>query len=360
MKLHEQLARLSDEARAAIRSVEALEALEALEIRYLGRKGEIAGLMKELVGVPEKDRPKLGILANEIKQALERDLNEKRTKLRAAQVNAALASEREDVTEPGTCPPQGHLHLVTQAIREIEHIFGRAGFVRVRYPEVDWDTYAFEHLNMPPEHPARDEWETFFMDAPVHPKMGKMILTPHSTNGTARILEEMAPALKKGDAIRAINISKTYRRQMDVTHLPMFHQFDGVFVDKGVNLTHLLGILDYFVKNFFGADRRARIRPFHFRFTEPSFEVDVSCGVCGGTGKVAGTKCRPCKNGWVELGGAGMLHPNVLNAAKIDPEVYSGLAFGWGVERNYMMKGGLALDDIRTLYKNDLRFLQQF
>ncbi len=360
MTLQEQLTALSNDARAAIRETGTLEALEALEIKYLGRKGELPALLKGLAEVSNEERPKLGVLANEIKQALERDVNEKRTGLQGASINAALESEREDVTEPGIKPPQGHLHVVTQAIHEIESIFARAGFVRVRYPEVDWDTYAFENLNMPPEHPARDEWETFFMDAPVHPKLGKMILTPHATNGTARILEEMAPALKKGDAIRVVNIAKTYRRQSDMTHVPMFHQFDGAFVDKGVNLTHLLGILDYFVKNFFGADRKARIRPFHFRFTEPSFEVDVSCGICGATGKVNGAKCRACKNGWVEIGGAGMLHPNVLKAAKIDPEIYSGLAFGWGVERTYMMKEGLTIDDLRTLYKNDLRFLQQF
>lgn len=360
MTLQEQLEHLSNEARAAIREVGTLEALEALEIKYLGRKGELPALLKGLATVSNEERPKLGVLANEIKQALERDVNEKRTSLRGAGINAALETEREDVTEPGIKPPQGHTHLVTQAIQEIADIFSRAGFVRVRYPEVDWDLYAFENLNMPPEHPARDEWETFFMDAPVHPKFGKMILTPHSTNGTARILEEMAPALKKGDAIRVVNIAKDYRRQSDMTHVPMFHQFDGAYVDKGVNLTHLLGILDYFVKNFFGADRKARIRPFHFRFTEPSFEVDVSCGICGATGKVNGAKCRACKNGWVEIGGAGMLHPNVLKAAKIDPEIYSGLAFGWGVERTYMMKEGLTIDDLRTLYKNDLRFLQQF
>lgn len=360
MNLQEQLARLSNEARAAIRNASTLADLEQLEIKYVGRKGELQALMKELANVSNEERPKLGVLANEIKQALERDLSEKRAGLQAASINDALESEREDITEPGIKPTQGHLHVVTHAIREIEDIFNRAGFVRVRYPEVDWDTYAFENLNMPPDHPARDEWETFFMDAPVHPKMGKMILTPHATNGTARILEEMAPALKKGDAIRAINIAKTYRRQSDMTHVPMFHQFDGVFVAKGVNLTHLLGILDYFVKSFFGSERKVRIRPFHFRFTEPSFEVDVSCGVCGGTGKINGAKCRTCKHGWLELGGAGMLHPNVLKAAKIDSDVYSGLAFGWGVERTYMMKEGLTLDDIRVLYKNDLRFLQQF
>ncbi len=360
MDLKANLTALSNKAREAIKHAETLEALEALEVRYLGRKGELTALLKNLADVPAGERPVIGTLANEIKLALERDIIQRRDALRGAAVSSALQREREDVTEPGIAPPQGHLHLVTQAIRDIEAIFARAGFVRVRYPEVEWDLYAFEHLNMPPDHPARDEWETFFLDAPAHPKKGRMILTPHATSGTARLLEEMAPALKTGDSIRAINIAKTYRRQIDVTHVPMFHQFDGVYVDKGVNLTHLLGILDYFVKNFFGADRNVRIRPFHFRFTEPSFEMDVSCGICGGTGKINGEKCRSCKNGWVEIGGCGMLHPNVLKAAKIDPETYSGLAFGWGVERNYMMKEGLTLDDIRTLYKSDLRFLQQF
>ncbi len=360
MDLKAKLTALSNDARGAIKKAESLEALEILEVKYLGRKGELTALLKNLTDVPVAERPAIGTLANEIKLALERDVAEKRAGLRGAAVSSALEREREDVTEPGTPPPQGHLHIVSQAIRDIEGIFAKAGFVRVRYPEVEWDVYAFEHLNMPHDHPARDEWETFFMDAPTHSKLGKMILTPHATSGTARMLEEMAPQLKKGDAIRAINIAKTYRRQIDVTHVPMFHQFDGVYVDKGVNLTHLLGILDYFVKRFFGSNRKVRIRPFHFRFTEPSFEVDVSCGVCDGTGKVAGAKCRTCKHGWLELGGAGMLHPNVLRAAKIDPETHSGLAFGWGVERTYMMKEGLTLDDIRTLYKNDLRFLQQF
>jgi phenylalanyl-tRNA synthetase alpha chain len=183
-----------------------------------------------------------------------------------------------------------------------------------------------------------------------------MILTPHATSGTARCLAD------KEFPIRAINIAKTYRRQIDVTHAPMFHQFDGVYVDKGVSIADLKGILEYFVHNFFGPGRNVRIRPFHFRFTEPSFEVDITCGVCEGTGSMNNTtqKCRACKRGWVELGGAGVLHPNVLEAAGIDSTVYSGVAFGWGVERNYMMKEGTQLDDIRDIYKNDLRFLQQF
>jgi phenylalanyl-tRNA synthetase alpha chain len=344
MDLRQKLTKLAEEARIAIRRAEALEALEALEIQFLGRKGELTGLLKELATVTPDERKVVGVMANEIKMALERDVNERRATLQAQAIAMALEAEREDVTEPGLRPPEGHLHLVTQAIREFTKIFEEAGFTRVREPDVDWDWFAFEALNMPKDHPARDDWETFFVDAPASDKKheGKIVLTPHTTNGTARLLSEWKPP------IRAINISKTYRRQIDLTHIPMFHQFDGVYVDKGVNVTHLLGILDYFVKNFFGPERKVRIRPHHFRFTEPSFEIDIS------------TDTRMGKNGWLELGGAGMLNPNVLKAAGLDPNVYSGLAFGWGVERTYMMKEGLQLDDIRTLYKNDLRFLQQF
>ncbi|HVM90301.1 MAG TPA: phenylalanine--tRNA ligase subunit alpha [Verrucomicrobiae bacterium] len=344
MDLRQKLTKLAEEARAAVRKAEAIEDLEQLDVQFLGRKGELTGLLKELAGVTPDERKVLGIMANETKNALERDISERRAVLRERAVAAALAGEREDVTEPGERPPQGHTHLVSQAIAEFTKIFEAAGFTRVRQPEVDWDWYAFEALNMPKDHPARDDWETFFMDVPVSEKKheGKMILTPHTTNGTARLLAGQEPP------IRAITIGKTYRRQIDLTHVPMFHQFDGVYLDKGVNLTHLIGIMDYFVKNFFGPERKIRIRPHHFRFTEPSFEIDIS------------TDTRMGKNGWLELGGAGMLHPNVLKAAGIDPNVYSGLAFGWGVERTYMMKEGLQLDDIRTLYKNDLRFLQQF
>jgi phenylalanyl-tRNA synthetase alpha chain len=182
-----------------------------------------------------------------------------------------------------------------------------------------------------------------------------MVLTPHTSNSQVRELE-------RGQfPVRMINIAKCYRRQIDATHVPMFHQFEGLYVDKGVAITHLRGVLDYFAKEFFGPDRKIRLRPFHFRFTEPSFEIDVSCGVCGGTGLSADRqKCKMCKRGWLELGGAGMVHPNVLKAAKVDPKVYSGFAFGWGVERTYLMKEGMKIDDIRVLYKNDLRFAKQF
>jgi phenylalanyl-tRNA synthetase alpha chain len=181
-----------------------------------------------------------------------------------------------------------------------------------------------------------------------------MVLTPHTSSGQAR-------EMQKGKLpIRMINISKCYRRQIDVTHVPMFHQFEGLMIDRRVSVTHLKGVLDHFAQSFFGPGRVTRLRPYHFRFTEPSFEIDISCGLCGGTGMQGSQKCRLCKEGWLELGGAGMTHPNVLKAGGLDPEEWSGFAFGWGVERTMMMKDGIRLDDIRHLYRNDLRFLEQF
>ncbi|MEK7533611.1 MAG: phenylalanine--tRNA ligase subunit alpha, partial [Patescibacteria group bacterium] len=256
-------------------------------------------------------------------------------------------------------PTEGHLHIVTQAITEITRIFERIGFARVRHPEVDWDYYAFESLNMPANHPARDEWETFFIEYPGKPGRDphkqKIVLTPHTSNGQVREME-------KGKLpIRMINIAKCYRRQIDVSHTPMFHQFEGLYVDKDVSIGNLKGVFDYFVKQFFGSSRTTRLRPFHFQFTEPSFEVDINCGICLGTGKLAdGTVCKLCKAGWLELGGAGMVHPVVLRNGGVDPELYSGFAFGWGIERTSMMKSGTKLDDIRLLYSNDIRFLEQF
>jgi phenylalanyl-tRNA synthetase alpha chain len=202
---------------------------------------------------------------------------------------------------------------------------------------------------MPTSHPARDDWETFFVDAPVNPKLGKMVLTPHTSNGQVREMERLGKP-----PIRMINIAKCYRRQSDISHTVMFHQFEGLVVDTDINITHLKGTIDYFVKQFFGPNRKSRLRPYHFQFTEPSFEVDVTCDICLGKG------CKLCKEGWLELGGAGMVHPNVLKAGKIDPQKYTGFAFGWGVERTFMMKSGLKIPDLRLLYSNDIRFLNQF
>ncbi len=363
MTLIERYAIARDAFTTALRDARALADLDALEIRFLGRKGELAELMKQMAGASTEERPALGKAANETKQAMERALAVKRDALAAKENETRLAAEAEDVSEPGARPAQGHLHPMTHAIQEVSAIFERAGFARARYPEVEWDWYTFEALNMPKDHPARDEQETFLVDAPANKKFGKMILSTQATSGTARLLEEENPP------IRAFNITKTYRPESNATHTPMFHQIDAVVVDKGISIAHLRGVLDYFARSFFGPGRRTRLRPHHFRFTEPSFEIDVSCGLCNGTGyldvsrftfPVSSSRCRVCKRGWLELGGSGMLHPNVLKTAGIDPRVYSGLAFGWGMERVFMMKEGLKLDDMRALYQNDLRFLNQF
>ena len=328
--------------------------LEAVRIEFLGRKGTMVGLFSELAELKGEERKRAGQELNALKHYITVALEQKESELRYAALGNLAQAEKLDVTLPGTLPPLGHLHITTQAIEEITRIFSQIGFRRVRYPEIDWDWYPFEGLNMPKDHPARDEWETFFVDSPPNPKRGKMVLTPHSTSGDVHELE------KKKLPIRSINITKCYRRQSDISHVPMFHQFDGLYVDRDASVTHLKGVLDYFVRAFFGPERKARLRPYHFRFTEPSFEIDVSCGVCGGTGKIQNEKCRLCKSGWLELGGSGMLHPNVLKLAGLDPKEWKGFAFGWGVERNYMMKAGLKIDDIRVLYNNDLNFLEQF
>jgi phenylalanyl-tRNA synthetase alpha chain len=353
--MKEKVEQLAKDILAALDAVKTPAELDAFEMERLGRKGEFNALLKGLGALPPEERAAVGALANEKKQAVVAAVAAKRAAFEAASAGALADAERIDVTAPGARPPEGHLHLTSQAIREITDIFRRIGFSRVRHPEVDWDWFAFEALNMPGDHPARDEWETFFVDAPPHAKFGKMVLTPHTSNGQVR---EM---LRGELPIRMINISKTYRRQIDVSHVPMFHQFEGLMVDRHVSVTHLKGVLDHFARTFFGPDRKTRLRPFHFRFTEPSFEVDISCGICGGTGKLPdGAKCRLCKQGWLELGGAGMVHPNVLKAGHIDPEEWGAFAFGWGVERTMMMKAGVQIDDIRELYRSDLRFLRQF
>lgn len=340
--MQEEIINTKNEALAQIMEAGSSEELEDLRISYLGRNGKFTNLIKKIKDLPASKKKQAGVSVNEAKNTLLKAL--------ASQKNHLQVSARVwfDPTVPGIKPRVGHLHLVSQAIEEITRIFSQIGFVRVRYPEAEWDYYAFGALNMPKEHPARDEWETFFVDTPAHPKYGQMVLTPHTSSGQIREMQRTKPP------IRMLNIAKCYRRQSDVSHYPMFHQFEGLVIDKDISIAHLKGTLDYFARNFFGPERVTRLRPFHFQFTEPSFEVDVTCGVCLGKG------CKLCKGGWLELGGAGMVHPNVLKAGGVDPKLYSGFAFGWGVERTYMMKSGLSIPDIRLLYSADLRFLKQF
>jgi len=322
--------------------------LELGKIRqnYLGKKGKLAEIFQSFSALPLDEKKSLGADLNLLKKEMEIELAKARQKLE----NSANEKGMDNFlkTLPGKKPEIGHLHIITQAIREITEIFKPLGFSRVRYPEAEWEYFAFESLNMPATHPARDEWETFFVEAPEDKKYGRMLLTPHTSSGQ---VHEM---LKGELPIRMLNISRCGRREMNINHIPTFFQFEGLVVDKGINIAHLKGILDYFAKNFFGPNRKTRLRPFHFRFTEPSFEVDINCDLCLGKG------CRFCKEGWVELGGAGLVHPSVLRTGKIDSQIYSGLAFGWGVERTYIMKSDTKIDDIRYLFENDLRFLEQF
>ncbi|MFH1632052.1 MAG: phenylalanine--tRNA ligase subunit alpha [bacterium] len=351
------LENLRDEFLNAIKDVVDAAGLEELRVEYLGRKGKLATIFKQLPGLADDARKEAGAFANEVKAALEAAFAEAHDALHQIDSKSRTQVEWLDTTAPGTTPEIGSLHLITQAIEEITHIFDRIGFVLARHPEVEWDYYAFESLNIPADHPARDEWETFFMadgDKVMEGEKGKVVLTPHTSNGQVREME------KGYMPIRMIGINKCYRRQSDVSHSPMFHQFEGLMIDRKVTIAELKGTLDYFAKNFFGPDRKTRLRPYHFRFTEPSFEIDITCDVCKGTGKLPNGACRLCKEGWLELGGAGMVNPNVLKAGGLNPNEYSGFAFGWGIERTMMMKSGLNIADIRTLYKNDLRFLKQF
>lgn len=310
------------------------EELATIETEYLGKHGLFN---TEFDKLDKLNKSHLGKEFNTQKQKALQIINKRRQKLISQNENVPF-----DVTIPGIMPPIGHLHLVTQAIKEITDIFTKAGFVRRRYPEIDTDWYAAEGLNIPKDHPARDDQETFYIQ-------DNIVLTPHTSNGQLREMETM-----KKPPIKMINIGKCYRRQADVSHTPMFHQFEGLVVDRGINVTHLIGVCNYFFQNYFGKDRRARLRPHHFQFTEPSFEIDISCGLCLGKG------CRLCKAGWLELGGAGMVHPTVLKNGGLDPNKYSGFAFGWGVERVLMMKSGSNLGDLRNIYSTDLRLLSQF
>ncbi|MGB9911075.1 MAG: phenylalanine--tRNA ligase subunit alpha [Microgenomates group bacterium] len=343
----EELEKIKSQVNKEIKSATSLSEIETFRIKYLGRKGIVSQLITQLPKIDPQERKTYGQKINELKKLVENLLEEQKKKL--------LKEKEEwfDVTFPGKKIPLGHLHLITYTIREIVAIFEKIGFTRVRYPEVEWDWYPFEGLNMPKNHPARDEWETFFIKDLKHPQLGEAVLTPHTSSGQLREMEKFKPP------IRMLNIAKCYRRQSDASHAPMFYQFEGLLIDKNVSITHLKGTLEYFAKQYFGPDRKTRIRPFHFQFTEPSFEFDVTCIVCGGKGKLAnGEKCKVCKEGWMELGGSGMVHPKVLKNGGIDPEKYTGFAWGWGVERLFMMKYGI--DDIRLLFSGDLRFLEQF
>lgn len=347
----EELLATLDKGKEEIYSSSTIENLETLRVKWLGRAGIINKSLEEFKNIPADQKKEFGKKINSIKREVENLLDTKKSEL----LQAKESKKKIDITLPGNPYPQGSLHIVTYAIEEISRIFERIGFIRMTYPEVEWEFFSFDSLNMPPQHPARDDFETFFIDFPAHEEYGKMVLSPHTSSGQNREMKRLGKP-----PVRMINIAKCYRPNWDTTHTPMFHQFEGVCIDRDINITQLKGTIDYFAKEFFGKERETRLRPYHFQFTEPSFEVDITCDVCKGTGKVQNDKCKVCKSGWLELGGAGMMHPNVLKAGGIDAKKYTGWAFGIGVERVIMMKEGLKLDDLRIVYGGDIRFLSQF
>ena len=331
--------KLAEEAREALRAASSLDELADWRVKYLGRKGAVAQLIRGVGELPPEDRPAFGQAANELKELLAESYDGRHEELSRA---AAGPAEALDVTLPGRPVNVGRLHITTQTLREIYAIFARMGFQVEEWPEVETDLLNFELLNMPPHHPARDMWDTFY----VNPKV---VLRTHTSPGQIRSMRKHCP-----DPIRVILPGKCYRYEAVTARSEfMFYQVEGLAVGRRITLADLKGTMVDFARQMFGADRKVRFRCSHFPFTEPSVEVDMDCIICAGEG------CRVCKHtGWVEISGAGMVHPEVLSNGGYDPDVYSGYAFGMGPERIAMIK--YSIDDIRLFYSNDLRFARQF
>ena len=315
--------------------------IEALRIQYLGKKGELTAVLRGMGKLSAEERPVIGQLANDIRAEIEAEIEKKSAAMKSAALDAKLKAEKLDVTIPGTKVPVGKPHPLAMVQRQLEEIFLGMGYSIAEGPEVEYDYYNFQALNIPPDHPARDTQDTFYITENI-------LLRSQTSPVQARVMEQQKPPIK------IISPGRVYRSDaVDATHSPLFHQCEGLVVDKGITMGDLKGTLEMFAQTMFGAETKIRFRPHHFPFTEPSAEVDVSCFACGGKG------CRLCKGeGWIEILGAGMVHPNVLRMCGIDPEVYSGFAFGLGIERIVMLK--YHIDDMRHLYENDVRFLHQF
>lgn len=339
-ELEERLLRLEREAVEAIEGEEEVSGLEALRIKYLGRKGLLTQLLRSLKEVPQQERPRLGQLANRVKASLEKRLEEAKERALVRERERVLRSETVDVTLPGAPLPRGRLHPISQVMDEIVEIFSSMGFRVAEGPEVEWDYYNFEALNIPKDHPARDMHDTFYFSS-------DMLLRTHTSPVQVRVMQRQRPP------IQIISPGVVYRRDSDISHTPMFHQVEGLLVDEGVSFSHLKGTLAFFVKEFFGRGTEMRFRPSFFPFTEPSAEVDIVCVICRGKG------CSVCGGtGWLEILGCGMVHPEVFRAVGYEFGRLTGFAFGMGVERIAMLRYGI--NDIRLFFQNDLRFLEQF
>jgi len=341
--MQSKLEEIRSQALSELERVGSLKELDAWRVSYLGRKGKLTQILRSLKDLPLEQRREIGSAANELKELLEERLAEREKELQEVELSVYVERSRLDVTLPGRPIELGRLHPTTQAMRQICEVFSSMGFEIVEGPEVEWDYYNFEALNIPPEHPARDMWATLWID----PEKG-MLLRTHTSPMQIRLMEKRRPP------IRAIMPGRVYRYEAtDATHESMFYQVEGLAVDKGISLAHLKGTLYEFARRLFGPGRKARFRCDYFPFVEPGVEMAIECLRCGGEG------CRVCGGqGWVEILGAGMVHPKVLERVGYDPEVYTGFAFGLGVERIPMLKYGI--DDIRLFYSNDLRFLEQF
>jgi len=335
--MKENLLNIKEQALKELELIEDLSGLESFRVAYFGKKGRVTSEIKKLGELSAEERPVIGKLANQIKYELLGRLEKIRKKIETKEVKKEVFL---DITLPGREPLRGHLHPINQVNREICDIFVKMGYRIVKGPDVESDYYNFEALNFPKDHPARDMQDTFYVSDGV-------VLRTHTSPMQIRAMEKQKPP------VCIIAPGKVYRSDSDVSHTPMFHQVEGLLVDKGITFGDLKGTLTSFVHQTFGADIDLRFRPSFFPFTEPSAEVDIQCVICGGKG------CRTCSNtGWIEILGAGMVDPAVYGFVGYDPEVYSGFAFGLGIERVAMLKYGI--DDIQLFYKNDMRFLRQF
>lgn len=339
--MKEQLEELRQQALEELSGAKAAKELEDFRVRFMGKKGAVTGLLRSMGSLPSEERPKMGQLVNQLRQELETAVEEKKQALQQELKAARLKAEKLDITLPGQKAAQGGLHPLNVVLEDIIGIFQSMGFDVVDGPEVETDYYNFQALNVPADHPARDMQDTFYL-------ADQLLLRTQTSAAQARTMEERKPP------IRIICPGRVYRAdEVDATHSPVFHQIEGLVVDKGITMCDLKGVLEQFAHEIYGPETKVRFRPSFFPFTEPSVEVDVSCSECGGKG------CRVCKGaGWIEILGAGMVHPRVLEMGGIDPEEYTGFAFGIGLDR--LTTTRYKISDIRLLFENDLRFLRQF
>ena len=336
-----ELGSIRDEAVKLIEESDSPEKLDEIKVGFLGKKGRLTEILKSMKDLPAEERPKVGQKVNEVRALLEAKLDEKKKEMNRNLLQAKMKRETIDVTLPGKRQMRGHRHPNQIALEDLEKVFIGMGYQVVEGPEVEYDRYNFELLNIPANHPAKDEQDTFYITKDI-------LLRTQTSSVQARIME------KKELPIKIISPGRVFRSdEVDATHSPSFHQVEGLVVDKGITMADLKGTLDQFAKSFFGPETKTKLRPHHFPFTEPSAEVDVTCFKCHGKG------CNVCKgSGWIEILGCGMVHPHVLEMCGINPEEYSGFAFGIGLERVALLK--YEIDDMRLLYENDVRFLSQF